>query len=1085
MRKLSFLLALLLFTSMQLLAQRTITGLVTSADDGKGIPGVTILVKGTVSGTLSDQDGKYSLSVPKNATALVFSFIGMRTVEIAIGTTNVIDVTMVSDIKDIEGIVVTALGISRDKKSLGYAVQNVTGAELEKANNPNIMTAISGKIAGVEVRQSSGMPGSPATILIRGARSFSGNNSPLYIVDGMPISSDVDYSQNVTGAFSANRALDINPNDIESINVLKGQAAAALYGIRASNGVIVITTKSGKGLSKAGDFGPVVNFSTNFSTDIVARLPEVQQTYAQGYYNGSVNNESDNAFIPAFSYSWGPRLSTLPDDPTYGGNNYENPGKFFDPYQGKWRDPSAINNAKNFYSTPGYTWNNNFDIGKSGTFGNYLVGFGNTHQTGIVPEISMDRYNAKINSTIVLSKKWKTGVSGNYSDVKLNKMPSGNDSWLFTVYGAPASFDLMGTPYHQEGTNGNYRQISYRRGAVGENPRWALVNNHFNERTKRFFGNTFLDFDPTSWMNLHYQFGVDTYSTDQEDYYEMGSARNGQSFPTAAKYPSPENPNYTYITPTGGSMNYYGINRSTINSLLNISFKKKFGEDLNSMLVIGNEINDDNFSTWSMTGTGFTTPGWDNMANTSTQTASQTKNTSRTVGFYGNLSFDYKSMLYLNMTGRNDVVSTMPNGNRSFFYPSISLGYVFTEMEKIKDNKILPYGKLRISYASVGQAGTYRPKTYLAGTAGSGFLNDGILFPLGGISGYGPNTTLYDPNLKPENTKAWEIGVELKFLNNRIGIDYTYSSQVAKDQIFPVPMAGSTGAAELWTNAGEMTSKGHEVVLYIVPVKTQDFTWNFNMNYTKIVNKCVKLAEGVTSINLGGYETPNIRASAGDTYPAIYGNQFARDEQGHILVDDNPDSYTYGMPLMGEFGKIGDVSPKFYASFNNAFTYKFITLTAQLDWKEGGQMYSGSNRLMDLYGASKRTEDRTTPYIWDGYKSDGTVNDIQRGGPDDIWAYPDLYNDVLASIDEAQIYSTSFVKLREVALSIGLPKSLITNYKIQALSINLFARNFLLWTPMPNFDPESSQGQGNMQGGMDYMSLPQTRSYGIGLNLTF
>lgn len=1076
MRKVLTLFTFLAMLGMQVMAQRQITGTVTNADDGNSIPGASVFVKGnTTVGTITDVHGKFALSIPSDAKILVVRFVGMETQEVQITNSDVYDVQLKTASTIIEGVVVTALGITREKKSLGYATQQVSGTDLEKGNNPNIMTAISGKIAGVEVRQSSGMPGSPATILIRGARSFSGNNSPLFVVDGMPITSGVDYSQNVTGSFSTDRALDINPNEIESINVLKGQAAAALYGIRASNGVIVITTKSGRG-GEQTTTGPVVNFSSNFSTDYISRLPKVQQTYAQGYYD---------EFSPSFSYSWGPLISNLPDDPTYGGNNLGHSGKFFDPYKGQWVDPVAYNNAKNFFDKPGYTLTNNIDVSKSGDLGSFVLGFGNSHQTGIVPDIKMDRYNAKAAANINLNTKWKTGFSGNYSDVNLNKMPSGNDSWLFTVFGAPASYDLMGTPYHQTGKFGDYRQISYRRGAVGENPLWALANNHFNERTRRFFGNSYLDFTPYKWLDIHYQIGVDTYATDQEDYFEMGSTHNGQSLPNASQYPTPDNSEYAYVEPTGGSINNYGINRSTINSLLTATFKKELTPDINGTFIIGNEINDDRYRTWSMTGTDFTTPGWNNMANTTSQTASEAKYSFRTVGFFGNLALDYKRMVYLNITGRNDIVSSMPHGNRSYFYPSVSLSYVFTEMPELKDNQILSYGKIRGSFASVGQAGTYRPKTYILGTGTSGFLTDGILFPLVDISGFGPNTTLYDPDLRPENTKSWEIGIELKFFNNRIGIDYTYSHQLAENQIFNVPMAGSTGYAEFVTNAGKMTSNSHEVILYTTPIKTKSFKWDFNINFSKVINKCIELADGVTSINLGGYETPNIRASAGDTYPVIYGNMFARDAQGRILVDDDPNSYTYGMPMLGEFGKIGDVSPNFYVSFNNTFTYKFISLSAQVDWKDGGDIYSGSNRLMDLYGASERTEDRTTPFIWDGYKSDGTKNDIQRGGPDDIWAYPDLYNDVLAEIDEAHIYKTSFVKMREIMLSFQLPKSIVSKLKLRALSVNFFARNILIWTSLPNFDPETSQGQGNMQGGMDYMSLPQSKSFGAGLNLTF
>jgi TonB-linked SusC/RagA family outer membrane protein len=1070
---------------MQLVqAQKTISGTVTNSEDGVPIPGATVLVKNTTIGTTTNEDGFYELTVPQEAKTLVFSFVGRVSLEVEISSVTKIDAVLEPDIMDLEGVVVTALGIPREKKSLGYAVQEVTGDDLNKASNPNLQTALSGKFAGVEVRQSSGMPGSPTQIMIRGARSFSGNNTPLYVVDGMPITSTPDYAQNVTGAYYSNRALDIDPNDIESISVLKGQAAAALYGLRASNGVIIITTKKGT-TAQAGR--PVsVTLSTSYTTDVVARLPEVQQTYGQGYYND---------FYPAFSYSWGPKLADLANNPTYGGNNFEHPGQFFDPYKGTWVDPTiAYNNAENFYNKNGGTWNNSVNISGATNSGNYAVGFSTANQNGIIPETGMDRYNAKAAGNFEMNDKWSTGFSTNFSDISLQKIPSGNSSWLFTVYGAPPSFDLMGTPYHMEGPLGDYRQISYRRGAVGENPRWALENNHFYENTTRFFGNTYLEYAPVDWMKIKYQIGVDAYNTDNEDLYQMGSAGTGQILPAASKYPTPENPVYGYQAPTGGSINNYGVMRTIINSLATITFTKQFGENWGGSLILGNEFNDNKSRYWTMLGTGFTTPGWNNMSNTTTQTADESKYWDRTVGFFGNLSVDYKGMIYLNLTGRNDIASTMPSENRSFFYPSASLGWVFTELGALQGGTILNFGKLRVSYAEVGQAGDFNPNVYVLGGAGSGFLSDGILFPLGGISGFKPSTTIYDPNLKPENTATIEFGVELKLFNDRIGIDYTYSDQNAQNQIFAVPLAGSTGYASYVRNAGQMSSTAHEIVLYLTPVKLSDFEWNFFTNFTKIKNVCDELAPGVESISLGGYVTPNIRASAGDTYPAIYGNQFLRDDQGRLIIDDNPDSYYYGMPQFGDFGKIGDVTPDFIMSFTNTFTFfDFVTLGVQLDWKQGGQMYSGSNRLMGLYGTSAVTEDRETPFIFgetifEEYECvlpDGTPNTIQRGGVDDFYAYPDLYNDVLGSLDEAQVYETSFLKFREIALTINLPKKIIDPLKLQGLSVNLFTRNILLWTTLPNFDPETSQGMGNMQGGMDYMSLPQTTSYGAGLNIIF
>jgi TonB-linked SusC/RagA family outer membrane protein len=1084
MKKLFLLIVLFVFAGASALMAQTnvITGTVVSSVEGEGpIPGVTIQVKGTTIGAITDVNGKYSISVPAGATTLAFSYIGMKPSEVEIAGRSVIDVTLESDLIGLSEVVVTAMGISREKKSLGYSVQDISTEEISRAGNPNLSTNLSGKIAGVEVRQSSGMPGAPSTIFIRGARSFDGNNQPLYVVDGMPISSGSDYAQNVTGSYASSRALDLDPNNIESINVLKGQAAAALYGLRASNGVIVITTKSGRTSSKGI---PVVNITSSFTSDHAATLPDVQQTYAQGYYED---------FYNAFSYSWGPRISDLPDIPTYGGNTQGQSGKWFDPYKGKWVDPTVYNNPKAFFKN-GSTLYNGVSVSNSTANGTYLIGVSSTNQDAIVKNSGMERYTANVSGSTTLGDKWKTGFSGNYSDVSLQKLPSGNDSWLFTVMGAPASFDLMGTPYHMEGPLGEYRQISYRRGAVGENPRWALENNKFLEQTRRFFGNTYLEYDPLPWLNVRYQVGIDTYSTDNENVYEKGSAATGQALPTAGNYPTPANQVFGYREPTGGKIDNYGVMRSVINSLFNITVNKEITPDLDLLFVLGNEFNDSQSRSWTMTGTGFVVPGWQNMSNTTTQTADESKGWSRTVGTFGNLGLSFRDMLYFNGTGRYDVVSTMPRGARSFFYPSASLGFIFTELPALKDNKILPYGKIRTSFAQVGQAGSYNEKVYVMGGAGSGFLSDGIVYPLGGVSGFRPDATLYDPNLKPQNTKNFEIGLEMKFIENRIGFDYTYSDQTATDQIFSVPMAGSTGYSSFVTNAGEMSTQAHEVVLYLTPVRSGSFSWDINVNFTKIRNEVVSLAEGIESVSLAGYVTPNVRAYAGNTYPTIYGTQIARDDDGNILIDDDPTSYYYGMPMAGESGKIGDVSPDFIIGMINSLRYKWITLSAQVDWKQGGDIYSGSNRLMALYGSAGFTEDRTTTFQYKdtenakgvGVKvSDGSVNDIVRGGPDDIWAYPDFYSDLFGSIDEMAVYETSYIKLREVSLNFALPKRIIEPVRLKAASVSLIGRNFLLWSTLPNVDPETSQGTGNGVSGFEYMSLPQTTSYGVSLNLTF
>ncbi len=1075
MRKFMMMLALLIFAGMQVvLAQVTVTGTVSSSEDGKPIPGATVLVKGTTVGMTTDLDGKYSLQVPGSGRILVFSFVGMKTKEVAIGNQKTINVTLDPDVLDIEGVVVTALGISREKKSLGYAVQEASGVEMSRAANPNIQTTLSGKFAGVQVRQSSGMPGAPAQIFIRGARSFSGDNTPLYVVDGLPITSTNDYASNVTGSAYSNRAADIDPNDIESINVLKGQAAAALYGMRASNGVIIITTKKGK--AAAGMGRPVVNFSSSMTIDNISRLPEVQQTYAQGF-NG--------AFAAANSFSWGPKITDLPKNTTYGGNNYPGfEGQFFDPYKGKWVTPTAFNNPEGFYDNNGYTYNNSINISNATSMGNYSFGFGSTNQTGIIKETGMERYTAKMAGDFKMNPKWNMGFAGNYADSKIDKLPSGNDSWLFTVYGAPPSYDLVGTPYNQEGTNGKYRQISYRRGAVGKNPYWVLENSSYREATKRFFGNGYLEFVPASWVSIRYQLGVDQYTTDNAEYTEMGQG----DLPTASQYPTPNNPVYAYVAPTGGIIDNYGVTRRVVNSLLTATFSHNFSDNLKGNLVVGNEIDHNHSEFYRSNGNNFTTPGWKNLANTNIKNSSYNTYNRRTAGFFGNLNLDYMNMFYFNLTGRQDIVSSMPRDNRTFFYPSTSLAWVFTELDALQDNKILSFGKARISYAQVGQAATefLADPYFVQGGANSGFLTNGIVYPWLGVTGYKYSETLYSPDLKPQNTNTLELGFDLRFLNNRIGLDYSFFNQVAKDQIFAVPMAGSTGFAQMVVNAGEMKGIGHEIILSLKPIKMKNLEWDMTFNFSKLVNEVVELAEGVENIALGGYVTPNIRASAGDVYPAIYGEMYVRDSEGRILVNEDPNDPGYGLPMVGEFGKIGVVSPDFILSWTNNFkVLKDINIFAQIDWKQGGQMYSGTNRLMDLYGTSKRTEDRESTFIYDGYLANGQPNNIVRGGPNDALAYQTLYSSVLDALSEAHIYGTGFVKIRELGINYNLPKKYISYLKLTNAQIGFVARNIILWSELPYFDPEASQGQGNMTSGMDYMSLPQTTSYGFSLNLTF
>lgn len=1054
MKKFTFILLCLVIGISTVVAQNTkVAGSVISADDGLPVIGASIVVKGTMVGTVTDYDGNFTLEVPSNGKVLIVSYVGMLTQEVPVSPN--VRVVLKSDTQNLDEVVVTAMGISKEKKALGYAVQDVKGEKLTQAANSNLAGALQGKVSGLDIKPSSGMPGASSQITIRGARSFSGDNTPLYVIDGMPVTStpdvDTDLQNNgsVSGADFANRAVDIDPNDIESINILKGQAASALYGIRASNGVIVITTKSGKGLAKGK---PQISFSSNLSFDVIGRLPEFQKTYAQG---------ASGKYSPTNSLSWGPKITDLPNDPTYGGNTsnaytkeYGNrEGMYYQPQRAAagldpWTTPQAYDNAKDFFDT-GVTWSNSINVAQALDKSSYSVSLGNTHQDGIIPSTGMDRYNVKVSAETKLHDNWTTGFIGNYITTAIDKAVTSGNGLLRTVYSAPPSYDLAGIPSHIAGDP--YTQNSFR-GAFDQ-AYWAMDNNKFTENTNRFFGNAYANYktkfgttDHT--LNVRYMFGVDSYTTDYVDSYGYGSNTGGGK----------------------GQIENYGWTNATYNSLLTINYDWNINEDWGLNVVAGNEVIQSNRGKYYEYGTGYNFPGWNHIDNATTQSTSSEHWKKRTVGFFGNVSASYKNMLYLTVTGRQDYVSSMPRGNRAFFYPSVSAGFILTELDALK-NDVVNHAKIRASYAEVGQAGDFRENFYSVPTYGGGFYSlTPILYPINGSNGYTPYYKIYDPNLKPQNTRSYELGTDLSFFDNLVTLNYTFSRQNVKDQIFDVPLASSTGAGKLVTNGGKLHTNVHEITLSFNPIRTRDINWDFGFNWTKMDNYVDELAPGVENISLGGYVTPQVRAAAGEKYPVIYGVGYKRDANGNRLVDEN------GLPIAGEAQVIGKVSPDFIMGFNTTLRLWDCTISAVLDWKQGGQMYSRTSGLADYYGVSKRTENREGTIIFEGYKEDGTKNDIGITGAN---AQQNYYS-ILNNIDESSIYDNSFIKLREVAVSYPVFKS---NW--MQVTLNVFARNILIWAQVPDLDPEASQGNNNMSGAFEDYSMPQTASYGFGVNVKF
>ena len=1049
-RKLTMML-LCMMTAVTALAQSAISGTVISAQDGEPVIGAAVKVKGETQGVVTNIDGKFTINVEAGKT-LVFSYVGMQTKEAT--AKNGMTVTLDADDKVLDEVVVTAMGITRSKKSLGYASQDLKEGELSTSGTSSLANAIQGKLTGVDIRQSSGAPGASSQIVIRGARSFDGNNQPLYVVDGMPITTkaDFDTGDSVTGANLSDRSIDINPDDIESINVLKGQAASALYGIRASNGVIVITTKRGK----VGQSKPQIVLNTNISAQSMSREFKHQQVYAQG-------SSIEKGYDPTSSQSWGPKIADLANDPNYGGNtdntytqaSGKHQGMYYNPKRAAagldgWTTPETYDNLYDYLQT-GCTENTNLSISQAINNLNYSFSISNSHQDGIIPSTGMDRWGGRGVVDWTINKEWKTGFSANYSSNEITSAPGANNGIMNVLYSCPAEYNLKGIPYCDP--DDPTKQILFR-STNFNNPYWWSANDEFGQHTNRFFGNVYFEYSPNIGLDgftlkFREQAGLDMWSSDYKTGAEVGSAYNNK-----------------------GEIENYGSQHNVFNNTFTANLDGRFGTNdkwgLN--LILGNEINEENIRTWDYVGTNFNFYGFPVISNAISYTAEEYPREERNVGFFGSIAVDWDSQVFLTVTGRNDYVSTMPRGNRSFFYPSVSLGWEFTKLSAFANQDILSYGKLRASYAQVGQAGEYYDRYYYAPSYGGGFYSyTPVSYPLpSGTSAYAPYYVLYNKGLKPQNTTNWETGLDLAFWNGRIKFSYTYSYQDIVDQIFKVPCDPSCGYQYMMTNAGCMRTNSHELTLNATVVQTKDWNVNLGINWTSVDNKVVELADGVESIMLGGFVEPQVRAQAGCTYPNIYGYAFDRTEDGQLKLLD-------GLPQATlESVNLGNCAPDWTMGLNFSARWKRISLDTTWSWQKGGKMYHGTNMTMNYFGATEES----LPYHEGTMVAEGI--DVATGQKNTIEVSKQDYYAAYYDVTEAGIYDTSFFKLRDLTLTYDLPKFLGINASVYG-----FARNILIWAKMPNFDPESSQGNGNMSGYFERFSVPATKSIGGGLKITF
>ena len=1041
---LSLWLVLMLFQTVS--AQtRTVSGRVVDQKSGEGLPGVTVLQKGTTNGVSTDAEGSFNLTVPQAGATLVFSSVGMNTQERPVGNESTYNVALTQSNRELSEVVVTALGIEKDKRTLGYATQEIQGAAVANKSEPNVLNALQGKASGVNITGASGLAGSSTNINIRGITSLTGSNQPLFVVDGIPISNDTDRTNGgaagtLYGAQTANRAADIDPENIANISILKGPAAAALYGSRASSGAILITTKSGANVNRKLEV--VVNTGFNFQK--VLGLPAFQNDYGQG--TGGTNTTASGAgnILTGSTASWGPRFGTTP---TRANGLLLADGTLL-PYQ------AYPNNIRDFYKT-GTLWTNGLQLaGNTGT-SNFSLNVNSTTQKGITESSNLQRTNVQLGGGTTLQNKIRVTGSVNFSQTDQLAPQTGNGGSAFgTLASVPRSFDLQNQPY-QTVTGANL----YFSGL--DNPNWNLLNSNTASNVTRFINVASVGYDFLPWLSVVYRAGLDTYTDRRKQIAAISSARN----PTGLIFQD----NIQYAEFTGDLL---------------VTAKKEniFLDKLNATLLVGQQVNQRRRNEQYVSAATLSQPGFYNTINAAVFTGSgETNYTRRLLGYYADLSLAYHNFLFLEGTARVDQSSTLPQGNNTFLYPSISAGFVFTDAFNI-DSDFFSYGKLRGNVAQVGRdADPYvLDSYYIAGGSGNNVAN--YTFPFNGVVGFRPSATIGGGNtLKPEFTKSAEVGLNLGFFNNRLTLDATYFKTVSSSQILPVTLAGSTGYTSFYTNAGELDNKGLELLATLTAVRNPaGFTWDISANYTRLRNLVVSIYPGVLSSTIPGSSFIGSVPSyaVGQPYGIILGQKKATAPDGQYLINGKTGLW------VTELSSQPTANPNvdWQGGITNTLGYKGVTLSFLIDAIVGGDILSFTQAAYKSAGMLKETGvDRDQPRIIPGViqNADGTYrqNNIQIDAQS-YWSNQGLQSDL-------NIYDGTHFTLREVSLGYTLPRELLAGTPFGSASLSVSGRNLFYYAPNANFFPEvNTQGAGNIRG-LDLQGAPSVRSYGAYLRFTF
>ena len=1058
---------------------RQISGKVTSSEDGSPLPGVNIAVRGTNRGTTTGADGNYRINVDGQST-LVFSFVGFQAQTISVVDRTTINVVLATEIGSLEEVVVTALGITREKKSLGYASQEVKGDQVNTAKESNFINSLSGKVSGVEIKRNNNL-GSSSNIVIRGFKSLTGNNQALFVVDGVPIDNSNTTSSGTAqgggGYDYGNAASDINPDDIESINILKGAASTALYGSRAANGVVIITTKKGR---KSQGIGVTASVGYSVGSIDKSTFPEYQNQYGGGYglyyedptsrflFRDINGDGKEDLVVPTGEdASWGAKFD--PNLQVYDWRSFDPSSPLF----GKSSPWVAAQNTPMKFFNNSTTFNGSVGLEGGGENGTYRVSYTRFDQTGILPNSSIQKNSFSFSGTQDFSKKLTATTSinfvrqdakGRYSNGYSDNIMSSFRQWYQTnvdMLDLKSAFDRTG-----ENITRNWADPSDLKPIYWDNPYWQRANNFQTDWRNRIFGNVALNYKITDNIDILGRVTLDTYTELQEERVAVGSINNNGT----AKY------------------DRFDRNFREMNYDLFLNYNKEFSETFSLKGLIGGNIRHaQTGSIFAGTQGGIVVPGLYSLSNTVSPISAPSESYSQIYqeGIFASASLGYRNELFLDITARRDVSSTLPVANNTYFYPSISGSYIFSN--KLSESwTALSFGKLRLNYAEVGNTAPALSllNTYVKPTNVNGDTRDAF----GGQTLFSTSATLNNPDLKPERTKSIEAGIEMKFAKNRLGFDASVYRTLSIDQILPVSISKSTGYDRKFVNAGTIENKGIELSLFAIPVQFKDLSWRIGVNYTMNRNKVIELFDGVDNLQIGSFQGGvTLNASIGQPYGVLKGADFVYKDGQKVVLASGYYAQSDATSV------IGNVTPDWKMGITNTVNYKGLSLSFLIDIQKGGSVFSLDRYYglaTGLYADTTPLNDKGSPvrssnaegggYIVPGVLADGTPNTKRVSGENfGLFGYR-------RNPASMFIYDASYVKLREVTITYKLPVGLFGgNQFIKGATFSVVGRNlWIISKNLPYADPEDGITSGNISGFQSGV-YPSIREIGGSLKFSF